>query len=506
MKQFLNVRINSLILILLSFNLSYAQKFNSKGCITSPADTSQILIKKSTISRGNYLPSNFSLKEYCPTAGNQGSIGSCASWATAYAGLTIIKRIESGNKQSSAFSPYCLFSRVKAYVGQEPCSDGSSLYDNLNLLRNYGCEFLYNHQQICNHEPATNYWANKLFDFSLIQTNVNEIKNSIYNNSPVVISLKTYDNTGWDNESNLINGVWNGSYLSSSYVGNSHALCIVGYDDYKQGGAFQILNSWGSSWGDNGYFWIKYSDISHINFCYSMEPFLYEQPQEVNNTQVACKEFEFVNNCTKPVYLSIAYHANNKWISKGWFYIDNYSSITLNELSLKNRDQNEIYWYAITANSELQWYDNTSNTEFCYDVNNSFEFENPFECDEQIGYHKIEAHGTNTYLKSLSCSNIGNSRGGSSNSIVSQEEHTTLSNLNKEENNLNWKKGQILFDIYNGKCINKNNDNNYSVYVTNGINDPILKSLSETELEKTKEYKFNSKLSAENWMKFKDKK
>ena len=43
-----------------------------------------------------------------------------------------------------------------------------------------------------------------------------------------------------------------------------HAMVIVGYDDNKFGGAFQIANSWGSGWGQNGLFWIRYQDVKQI--------------------------------------------------------------------------------------------------------------------------------------------------------------------------------------------------------------------------------------------------
>jgi hypothetical protein len=34
-------------------------------------------------------------------------------------------------------------------------------------------------------------------------------------------------------------------------------MAIVGYDDAKQ--AFKVINSWGTSWGSNGYGWISYN-------------------------------------------------------------------------------------------------------------------------------------------------------------------------------------------------------------------------------------------------------
>ena len=36
-------------------------------------------------------------------------------------------------------------------------------------------------------------------------------------------------------------------------------MCVIGYDDYKEGGAFQIMNSWGPEWGKNGVAWVPYN-------------------------------------------------------------------------------------------------------------------------------------------------------------------------------------------------------------------------------------------------------
>jgi hypothetical protein len=40
-------------------------------------------------------------------------------------------------------------------------------------------------------------------------------------------------------------------------------MCVVGYDDGKYGGAFEIQNSWGTDWGNDGYIWIKYQDFAN---------------------------------------------------------------------------------------------------------------------------------------------------------------------------------------------------------------------------------------------------
>ncbi len=60
------------------------------------------------------------------------------------------------------------------------------------------------------------------------------------------------------------------AYYYSGTSGSNHAVTIVGWDDtYSRNnfnpaapgdGAFIVKNSWGTSWGNNGYFYLSYYD------------------------------------------------------------------------------------------------------------------------------------------------------------------------------------------------------------------------------------------------------
>ena len=87
-----------------------------------------------------------------------------------------------------------------------------------------------------------------------------------------VYSLMTYDDS-------YLNPVTCGYYYNGSLAVN-HAVDIVGWDDnYSKNnfincapgnGAFIIRNSWGSDWGDNGYFYVSYYDKYLANSDYNV--------------------------------------------------------------------------------------------------------------------------------------------------------------------------------------------------------------------------------------------
>ncbi len=68
--------------------------------------------------------------------------------------------------------------------------------------------------------------------------------------------------------------VWNPTDEDRNMMGfGGHAQCVVGYDDKKYGGAFLLMNSWGSQWGNNGFAWIRYDDFKFFTReAYGIEP------------------------------------------------------------------------------------------------------------------------------------------------------------------------------------------------------------------------------------------
>jgi hypothetical protein len=87
---------------------------------------------------------------------------------------------------------------------------------------------------------------------------ISAVKQRLANGQTCVLGVNCYSNIMYINNFDTV-------YTVHDKYGNllgGHGVCIVGYDDGKVTadgtGAFRLVNSWGTSWGNQGYWWMSY--------------------------------------------------------------------------------------------------------------------------------------------------------------------------------------------------------------------------------------------------------
>ena len=274
-----------LLLFVLLSSFSWAQPygtgldFDDSGYEVQPV--------KATLTRslfGAALPASSSLKQYAPTPKSQGQYGTCVAWSTAYAAFSIIDNkkdniTNQARKDANTYSPPFIYRQISQDYS---CQSGTNIHLALEVLRDKGVPTFSAYSPMCADAqlPASLFQAalkNRIKDFARLFAIGNDnpykietTKKALAEGNPVVIGMKIPQS--FYNARN----VWQPTEDPFANYGG-HAMCVVGYDDNQFGGAFEIMNSWGTNWGNSGYIWVKYSDYANFTK-YAYELFDFPAP------------------------------------------------------------------------------------------------------------------------------------------------------------------------------------------------------------------------------------
>ena len=293
-----------LFLLALSIGVAHvhAQK-HGMGMIYNQASINKVPKKAELLTRAyTTLPQSYSLKKYCPTPQNQGNYQTCVGWASAYAARTIMEAIRNGWTSQvyinhEAYSPLFSYALAKLPNTTE-CNQGTYIEKAAALMKTTGAVKRSSLDDYCVNTLSSSLNAeagqNKIDDyfvlFDEISSNsdaVRKTKKAIAENHPVVCGVLL--TTSFNN----VKDCWYGATGSNDQITGSHAMCVVGYDDNKYGGAFQLMNSWSTQWGDGGFCWITYKAYQQHAHC-GLE--FYLKPKAKATTTTTTTSYKFSGN------------------------------------------------------------------------------------------------------------------------------------------------------------------------------------------------------------------
>lgn len=243
-----------------------SRKLNFKK---SPVDTRDYILKINERSVENN--ERIDLSSFCSTIKNQGSIGSCTAHASVALMEFMFKKFNIITDQDLFSEKFVYYTTRVKIENISPTEDsGCYLRDTMKGLRAYGSAleasfpYLKESEKDCDiSECPSDSVFNEASKYQIIRyvsisddnpsVRLDKLKTVLKEGYGFVGGFLFYETTLQDN-----NGFIGNPDSNEEPIGG-HAVLFVGYDDSKS--VFKFKNSWGQSWGENGYGFLPYSYV-----------------------------------------------------------------------------------------------------------------------------------------------------------------------------------------------------------------------------------------------------
>jgi Papain family cysteine protease len=222
------------------------------------------------------MPTQRSLRMYCPIPAHQGTTSACAGFALGYGAMTILDAQQAGLTDAHeitkrAFSPWFVYHQI--IDSKKGCNSSASMEAAIEVLKTKGICRLSAFEPSsgsCSELPieavkvaATEHQikdAAGLFEWRATpERKVAAVKGALAGDLPVVMQMKVYASfmalsTGTQ--------YWRmRTKENESYLGQ-HFVVVTGFDDRNQ--TFELMSSWGTAWADRGFVKVSYTDFAQI--------------------------------------------------------------------------------------------------------------------------------------------------------------------------------------------------------------------------------------------------
>lgn len=202
------------------------------------------------------LPQSVDLRPGMPEVWNQSELGSC----TAHAIGAAVRYMQKKQKPEWDFMPSRLFIYYNERVVEGTVNEdsGAQIRTGIQVVNKLGvCKESYWPYVIAKfaNKPVkaafTNAAVHQALRYQRVPQTAVGIKSVLAKGLPVVFGFSVYES--FESEEVARTGIVPMPGRNEKSLGG-HAVCISGYDTAKK--MFLVRNSWGSDWGDGGYFWM----------------------------------------------------------------------------------------------------------------------------------------------------------------------------------------------------------------------------------------------------------
>lgn len=267
---------STLFILLAVFTVPLYAQYNTGLTFNDPAYSSIPIT--APLARGDFdnLPSSVSLQRFAPTPGNQGQTGTCVAWSSAYHARTIAESVRLNRTNlpeinANVYAPSFVYNQIRKEPG---CEKGTYIHEALELMSTKGVpkykDLPFDCEKIIEDNDLGGASTHRIEGYKIL-FNINDnnkilpVKKSLSENRPVLIGMICAESFFEPK------GVWEPKEDEYGKNFGGHAMVTIGYDDNAYGGAFLIMNSWGTEWGNQGFIWIKYTDFNHfVKYAFEM--------------------------------------------------------------------------------------------------------------------------------------------------------------------------------------------------------------------------------------------
>ena len=211
------------------------------------------------------LPTVVDMRSKCPPVYDQGQLGSCT--ANSIGGAYAFECLKQALKLEMPARLFIYYNE-RSLEGTISQDAGAVIRDGLKVVNTLGVPA----ESLCpydiakfTHKPSAAAFKAGLKNLvsqylALDNTNLVALKTCLAAGFPFVFGFTVY--SSFESEAVAASGIVPMPSKKEAVLGG-HAVMCVGYDDTKQ--VFIVRNSWGSGWGQAGYFTIPYAYLTNKN-------------------------------------------------------------------------------------------------------------------------------------------------------------------------------------------------------------------------------------------------